>query len=547
VARNAQFLRALRRFAGLFLIVSAITAAAFWFTTPAPTLSIHVRWTEGLADAQRAALERQFHLENGRLLEDTVWQYSLTDYSSPNIQALVEHPDVADTDQINRALFQPVNPPRSRAGPVARWSAIVGAIGSLVVLLVAWGRRRRSRLLLVVAGVAFVCSFAYVVDAEFQGDEEWHYAVVVHTFHPEVAFDPILLIHSVIPGYHVAIAVLAWPFNATGPIALRVISFMFTLLAIVLFYALALTIADDDMMPALRTATYAFFPIMFPFELLIYTEPLAFLLLMAGLLLLLKERYVWAGAAASLSLLVRQNNVIWLVFLWAIIWYDAYGHKRTVAAILTFVKGTWTFLAGAIFFAGFVIGNGGVSLGDVERQPSFTLNTGNIFLILFLTGILLLPVHVSNLARIRDALMSRKRWFLLFGLGAAAALYVLTFRNTHPYNTGQADYFLHNWVLIAGTSSALHRLLFFVPVAMALMSLMVTRLKRPSCYFLYLATALFLLPSWLIDPRYYYIPFALFLLFLDDEYRWPLWATLALSVPLSLLQLWGIKTGDFFS
>jgi hypothetical protein len=56
---------------------------------------------------QRAALERRFHLVNGRLAEATTWSYELTDTSFGNIRALVRAPLVDDTAHIHRRFFRP--------------------------------------------------------------------------------------------------------------------------------------------------------------------------------------------------------------------------------------------------------------------------------------------------------------------------------------------------------------------------------------------------------------------------------------------------------
>ena len=69
-----------------------------------PARFINVRWDAGVTDAERLRLEAQFVLR-GERLEDRTFGYDLLDDSQANIQALVEHPAVEDTHQIDRGNF----------------------------------------------------------------------------------------------------------------------------------------------------------------------------------------------------------------------------------------------------------------------------------------------------------------------------------------------------------------------------------------------------------------------------------------------------------
>ena len=71
---------------------------------------VTIRWTSGLPDERRTALERQFSLLQAepkpeRTGELNVWNYRLTALSADNVRTLVEHPDVVDTHFIDRATF----------------------------------------------------------------------------------------------------------------------------------------------------------------------------------------------------------------------------------------------------------------------------------------------------------------------------------------------------------------------------------------------------------------------------------------------------------
>jgi hypothetical protein len=94
-------------------IVSLLSLAALWpDRAPTPrTEQVTVRWTPGLSDEQRGALERQFSLGSGELKPDAedvgaVWNYRLSNLSVDNVRQIVRHTAVADTHFIDRSTFE---------------------------------------------------------------------------------------------------------------------------------------------------------------------------------------------------------------------------------------------------------------------------------------------------------------------------------------------------------------------------------------------------------------------------------------------------------
>ena len=103
IASNPEIARRPRR-RRLWVWATAIAvalAALVQVTVTGPRVS--VRWTEGLSDAARTALEQRYSLRAGRRDSAQVWRYELRDTSSSNIGALVGDPAVADTNYIDRA------------------------------------------------------------------------------------------------------------------------------------------------------------------------------------------------------------------------------------------------------------------------------------------------------------------------------------------------------------------------------------------------------------------------------------------------------------
>ena len=94
------------------LLVSILALVALWpARSPVPrTEQVSVRWTSGLEEARRVALEAQFSLMDAEPKpdatdEENVWNYRLRDRSVDNVRRIVTHPDVRDTQHIDRSTF----------------------------------------------------------------------------------------------------------------------------------------------------------------------------------------------------------------------------------------------------------------------------------------------------------------------------------------------------------------------------------------------------------------------------------------------------------
>ncbi len=83
---------------GTFLLVLGVVRDV----TREPAPGIHVYWREGLSESNRKQLERQFALAHPEL---EVLAYELLDTSQSNIRALVTHPQVVDTGDLDRQRF----------------------------------------------------------------------------------------------------------------------------------------------------------------------------------------------------------------------------------------------------------------------------------------------------------------------------------------------------------------------------------------------------------------------------------------------------------
>lgn len=126
--------RALGVLAIAFIVIAAAAAAVLSLALSRDPVPMHVRWAPGTTDAERAALEQQFHLTEGVVTEGRTHAYHLTDTSTGNIRAIIQNPKVEDTSDLNRVRFRPAFK-YDRQRRVIFFSAVAGAIGAVLVLL----------------------------------------------------------------------------------------------------------------------------------------------------------------------------------------------------------------------------------------------------------------------------------------------------------------------------------------------------------------------------------------------------------------------------
>ena len=122
-----------------------------YYLTYEPAPEVVVRWQEGTTWQRRTELERRFGLLRARdLAEWTLW-YDLVDIRPANIRALVEQPEVAETQGLDLETY--TIPPDGPYGKGWMW------IGQRLAIL-----RHRG----MVPGVVLVCAaaIAYAIGKE---------------------------------------------------------------------------------------------------------------------------------------------------------------------------------------------------------------------------------------------------------------------------------------------------------------------------------------------------------------------------------------------
>lgn len=366
------------------------------------------------------------------------------------------------------------------------------------------------------------------------GDEGHHLRQILLFCHGEWRSDPK---QATIPGFHLATALIARAVGADCTMeTARTINTGFGLLSVLVFLLAVRRLGSTQ--PGARTLQYHLLPILLPYQFLVYTDTLSLLLVLASLVLLLRGSWTGAGLVGSVSILVRQSNVAWLGFilLYAVLEPDPWrwpGARRLLGRV-------WASLLGIAGFFVFVALNGAVALHE-KGSHRMGLYFGNLFFALFVYGILFLPSVAARLWAERRRLT--EPWLLALLLGAWL-LFLWGFKVDHPYNHFAG--FLRNDLLMAVDREPFLKPLFFLPVALGLAALCLTRLRRGSLYAVYPYALAMLLPAWVIEMRYAFIPLVLLLLFRREDEPWIEGASVVYSGVVATLLLYGI-TGQRFA
>ncbi len=340
-------------------------------------------------------------------------------------------------------------------------------------------------------------------------DEHTNLSQIVTYASGRLIHDPFL---TSVSGYHYLMSWIVRLFDSDSTALLRGFSAVLGLGCIAFFYQSNRLLQQTTSIE--RVVQFAVFPTIFPFFFLIYNDVASLFFILAGLSLCLRQRYLLGCFILILSMGIRQNNVIWLVAIPALCWLQQTQFSVNRANLLAFARNCWPIGLGLVGFTIFLVLNKGVAVGDRSMHPPFALNSGNVFFFLFCYCLIFLPLVLSRTRdNIRFALAQQHTGLMLAVL---FALYLFAFNNTHPYNNVNEDLFIRNWILMKIFASFELKILFFIPVVLAILDLAHSLQQRPILLPILFASLLFLMPSWLIEPRYYMISFALIMLFRPD-------------------------------
>lgn len=116
-----------------FLVLTAAARSVLLYFEPSHPIRVHVRWTSDVDDLRRAQLEQQLSLTLPEFREGTTWLYFIPVPSTDAIRAIVQHPNIEDTQHVDRVRFRPsFNEDAPRRA--LYYGAVAGGFGSLLVL-----------------------------------------------------------------------------------------------------------------------------------------------------------------------------------------------------------------------------------------------------------------------------------------------------------------------------------------------------------------------------------------------------------------------------
>ncbi len=342
----------------------------------------------------------------------------------------------------------------------------------------------------VVIAVVLAASFVHISHMVLNVDEIDHYPQIRSFLKHDFRLSPDI---PELPGYHYVVFLIASLFGAESVVAIRLISFGISLASMGVFGLLAKQLSSPD--ATSKTFQYIFFPLLYPFLFLIYTEVASLLMVFLGVYLTLRQKYHVAGVIGIMSCLVRQDNIVWVGFMFLLMVISVVrpmradaslrsltGDGRGLRLLRAIVGNGATYLAGFVLFAAFVLINKGVAVGDAEMHPSFVLHLANIYCLLFTFFFMFLPMNIANAAKIGN-LIRRHRLAVLYMVGFFL-LFMATFKIDHPYNTEPwaIRWFLSNRILTFFLRSRLLKALFFLPILYSVLSLFCTKLYAQQYY-----------------------------------------------------------------
>lgn len=373
--------------------------------------------------------------------------------------------------------------------------------------------------------------------------DEWvHTSQVALFLHGHAEIVPTL---TNIPGYHLVLAGVLALAGQSSLAAMRVVSMCFALLCVGVF--LGLRRALEARHAALATAQLAFFPWLYPYAFLVYTDILSVALVLAALWANRRGRHVVAGGVLVLAMLVRQNDVVWAGFLaslalWPVCQQTHWKPWRAMRQVLDIA---WPYVAVVALFIAYWAWNGSIAFSTDEAKihPDASFHWGNPFFCLFVAGVLLSLQLRSGLLRfLREA--RKRHWPWLLPL-VVFSIYAAGFRVDNFFNLIGTGQFIHNAILADVIRYRWAWWAFGLIATVAACALAGTRFVVPQAWLLFPFALFYLSASWLIEGRYILIPVALWLALRRQDGPVVEWATLAGWVMLAQYLALGMSAGRF--
>lgn len=412
-----------------------------------------------------------------------------------------------------------------------------------------------SKSLLVLLGIGIVMTvlMSMILPMATIADELFHLAQIALFKASSYTIVPAL---TMPPTYHFVVGKIAGIFGVETFSGIRMVSGGISFVTVILAWVYLQN--QKSTFPLLQSIQLLFSPLLWPVYWILYTDIPSLITTILSLILLVNQRYLLSALVCLISLCFRQHNIFWVLLIWLMAmvqtgcWtrlleiFQGGGQslfQRAADATRKCLASTGVYLIPIVCFMGFIYFNNGIALGDRQAQQFGGLYPLQIFSCLFVLGLILLPLHISNIPKILR-LLKKHLWLILL-LGALFVLYMKTFKIVHLHNF-PSDYFLRNWLLYFLDGHFRYKVAAFGLIALSLLSLMVIPLRSRANYWLYPVTILALLPVSLIEQRYYIVPFTLLMLSRQPKSFITELALLVWFVILSAGITYGMASMQFF-
>jgi len=399
-----------------------------------------------------------------------------------------------------------------------------------------------------IIGVILIFSFTILLNLKHEiADEGFHSPQIYSFFTGNYEQTEGL---TVIPVYHGIIAGVLKAFDFFSVKFARFISLLICTCTLPIFWQVCQQTRQKEC--GIRTLMFVSLPIIIPFFSLLYTDIPALLFTLMMVLFTLKERYILASLVGIIAVLMRQPNLIWLVFCGSYVGltqlYKLHQESK-LKQLKPFVFASLKILPYLLVFIGFAVffsQVGKVAVGDFH-QHVISINLSNLCFFLLLFFFLFLPYNIWFAKENLNLLITNR--ILLFFLLPLFFLYMISYNNDHQYNAYGLSFYLRNHVLHFTTEFLSIKTLMFIPIFWA--ALTIANLTKRSSNKLLLCTfyafaALSFVPLPVIEQRYYITALALFIAFKPETNLALDRVTVATFIPISACLLLGISRHDFF-
>lgn len=392
----------------------------------------------------------------------------------------------------------------------------------------------------IVFAILILAAYAILSGVPPRIDEIHHYGRIKSIYEHNWTFDPLL---AMLPGYHVAMACLARIINRSSFGVARVETFLFSLAALWGVY-LALSKHGNGTDAATSLYEITFLPFVFPFIFLVYTD-LFSLGCVALSILLIDRNVILSASAAGYSAYVRQTNIVWCLILpvWDY-WCSRAGNGAPGNAGQR-VRRAVPFILITACFTLFAVLNRGITVGMPEYNPTGKVSFGNLYLFFAVIFVTQAPLIVYNWRSYADVL--RKKWILTCVLTTVFILIGLfSLRHDHPFNRPELSFFLRNQITGAADATVFSRTLYLAIGWTGAAVFFTSKFRWETDWIWVAGILIFMLSQWVVEPRYFIVPFFLWVLFTDRTHLRLRWVGIVWNIGLSACMLRLLQGGSVF-